>query len=175
MPDAPAWLPAGRIGRPHGLDGSCHVTRPRPGLLRLGLVVRAGDRELEVTRCAGTAERPIVRLAGVETREAVEALRGADLQVPREAAPALGPDEYWAEELEGCAVVDGGLEVGRVRALIGLPSCEALEVERPGAGDLLVPLVRDAVRSVDVAARRIDVDLAFLGEGDAAPAGPSGD
>ena len=32
------------------------------------------------------------------------------------------------------------------------------------APELLVPLVRDAVRSVDVAARRIDVDLAFLGE-----------
>jgi 16S rRNA processing protein RimM len=39
-----------------------------------------------------------------------------------------------------------------------------LEVERDGAPDLLVPLVRDAVRSVDVAARRIDVDSAFLGE-----------
>ena len=39
-----------------------------------------------------------------------------------------------------------------------------LEVEREGGGELLVPLVRDAVRSVDVAARRIDVDLAFLGE-----------
>jgi 16S rRNA processing protein RimM len=37
-----------------------------------------------------------------------------------------------------------------------------LEVEREGGGELLVPLVRDAVRSVDVAARRIDVDLGFL-------------
>ena len=33
-----------------------------------------------------------------------------------------------------------------------------------GGGELLVPMVRDAVRSVDVGARRIDVDLAFLGE-----------
>jgi 16S rRNA processing protein RimM len=40
-----------------------------------------------------------------------------------------------------------------------------LEVERTGgAGDLLVPLVGDAVRAVDVEARSIDVDLAFLGE-----------
>jgi 16S rRNA processing protein RimM len=51
-----------------------------------------------------------------------------------------------------------------VRRLLALPSCEVLEVERGGAPDLLVPLVRDAVRSVDVAARRIDVDSAFLGE-----------
>jgi 16S rRNA processing protein RimM len=48
--------------------------------------------------------------------------------------------------------------------MVALPSCEALEVVRPGGGDLLVPMVRDAIRSVDVAARRIDVDLSFLGE-----------
>jgi 16S rRNA processing protein RimM len=78
--------------------------------------------------------------------------------------PELEPDEYWAHELEGCAVVDGDAQVGVVRRMVALPSCEALEVERQDAEDLLVPLVRDAVRSVDVAARRIDVDLAFLGE-----------
>ncbi len=49
--------------------------------------------------------------------------------------------------------------------MLPLPSCEALEVVRDdGGGELLVPMVRDAIRSVDVAARRIDVDLSFLGE-----------
>ena len=164
MAPAPEWLPAGRIGRAHGLDGSFHVTRPRPGLLRLGITIRAGEREAEVVRCDGTGERPILRLAGISGREAVDALRGTDLWAPRIEAAALEADEYWAADLEGCEVVDGERPVGRVRTLLGLPSCEALEVERPGAADLLVPLVHDAVRSVDIAARRIDVDLAFLGE-----------
>jgi 16S rRNA processing protein RimM len=60
-------------------------------------------------------------------------------------------------------VVDGD-EEGVVRRMVPLPSCEALEVERTGGGELLVPLVRDAVRSVDVERRRIDVDLGFLGD-----------
>ena len=158
------WLPAGRIGRPHGLDGSFHVTRPRPGLLVLGGRIRVGERESEIVRRAGTDERPIVKVAGVGTREAVEALRGADLLGPREAAPALGEDEWWAEDLEGCRVVDGEAPVGVVRRLVGLPSCEVLEVDRDGGGELLVPMVRDAIRRVDVAAGVIDVDLAFLGE-----------
>ena len=57
--------------------------------------------------------------------------------------------------------------VGTVGALLELPSCEVLEVTRgPGdAPDLLVPLIQDAVRSVDLEAGVIDVDLAFLGEG----------
>lgn len=159
-----SWLPAGRVGRAHGLDGSFYVTRPRPGVLALGGDIRVGDRQTTIVRCDGTQENPIVRLEGFAGREAAEALRGTDLTVPRGEAPVLGEDEYWAEDLEGCNVVDGEVAIGTVRRLLGLPSCEALEVERPGAPDLLVPLVHDAVRSVDVAARRIDVDLAFLGE-----------
>jgi len=156
------WLAAGRVGRPHGLDGSFHVTRPRGTLLALGAKVRVGDAEAEIVRRAGTDERPILRLSGHEDREAAEALRGTDLLVPRAAAPALGDDEWYAEDLEGCRVVDGELAVGRVRRMLALPSCEALEVERDGGAELLVPLVRDAVRSVDVAAGVVDVDLAFL-------------
>ena len=78
-------------------------------------------------------------------------------------APAREPGEYWAEELEGGRVQDGEVVVGVVRRLVALPSCEALEVAREDDTDLLVPLVRDAVRTVDPAARRIDVDLRFLG------------
>jgi 16S rRNA processing protein RimM len=54
--------------------------------------------------------------------------------------------------------------VGVVRQLLELPSCEVLEVQRPEGGDLLVPLVSDAVREVDLERRAIDVDLHFLGE-----------
>ena len=45
-----------------------------------------------------------------------------------------------------------------------LPSVEVLEVDRPDGSELLVPLVRDCIRSIDLEARRIDVDLGFLGE-----------
>ena len=155
------WLAAGRVGRPHGLDGSFHETRPRGALLPLGATVRVGDAEAEIVRRAGTDERPILRLAGHGDREAAEALRGQDLLVHRAAAPALGDDEWYAEDLQGCRVVDGAVAVGRVRRMLALPSCEALEVERDGSDDLLVP---DAVRSVDVAVGVVDVDLAFLNE-----------
>ena len=162
-------IEAGRVGRPHGLDGSFHVTRPRGALLALGTVVRIGDGEAEIVRRAGTDERPILRLAGHEGREAAEALRGLDLLVHRGVAPPLGEDEWYAEDLEGCRVVDGTVEVGRVLRMVALPSCEALEVQREDAPDLLVPLVRDAVRSVDIAAGVVDVDMSFLGEGEPAP------
>ena len=154
---------AGRVGRPHGLDGSFHVIRPRADLLAEGAVFEVGGASREVVRRAGTDQRPILRLEGCEDRDAAEALRGEDLRVRRADAPAREPGEYWAGELEGCRVQDGEVVVGVVRRLVALPSCEALEVAREDGTDLLVPLVRDAVRTVDPAARRIDVDLRFLG------------
>jgi len=157
------WLTAGTVGKPHGLDGSVHVQAVRPELLAEGAAVQVDGAAREIVRRAGTDARPIVRLSGCEDRDAAQALRGRDLLVARDGAPALGPDEWWAEELEGCRVHDGTREVGVVRALLGLPSCEVLEVARDeGGAALLVPLVRDAVRAVDVQARRIDVDLGFV-------------
>jgi 16S rRNA processing protein RimM len=155
---------AGHVGRPHGLDGSFRVNRPVPGLLAEGRSVRVGGRARAIVRRAGTDEHPIVRLEGCGDREAAVALRGSPLEVPRDQAPALEAEEWYAADLVGCRVCDGGRELGEVRGLVALPSCEALEVARPSGEDLLVPLVRDAVREVDVPGRRIDVDLAFLGE-----------
>ena len=164
MPDR-RWLCAGRVGRPHGLDGSFYVLEPSPPLLGLGARVVVDGRELEIARRAGDDRRPIVRLEGCQERADAEAMRGVSLLVERDGAPELEPDEWWAEDLEGCAVHDRDRAVGVVRRLLTLPSVDVLEVERPGgAGDLLVPLVSDAVRSVDIDRCEIDVDLRFLGE-----------
>ena len=152
-------LNAGRVGRPHGLDGSFHVTRPRGVLLTLGGSVRVGDDVHEIGRRAGTEDRPILRLRGIDDRAGIEALREADLLVKRADAPALPEGEYWSEDLEGCTVLTPqGEELGVVRTMRALPSCEVLEV-----GDLLVPMVGDAVVSIDVGERRIVVDPEFLG------------
>jgi 16S rRNA processing protein RimM len=161
---APGNLPAGRVGRPHGLDGSFYVTRPRPRLLTLGVAVTVAGRTAAIVRLAGTEQRPIVRLEGVEDRAGAEALRGMELTIDGAGAPALGEGEWWAHELEGCEVIDGEQLLGTVSRLIELPSCEALEV-RPvrGGAAVLVPMVADAVRHVAPEQRRIEVNLDFLG------------
>jgi 16S rRNA processing protein RimM len=162
-PAAPERLAVGRVGRAHGLDGSFYVTRALGRLLTLGALVQVAGREVEIVRRAGTEQRPILRLAGVEDRAGAEALRGAELTVPREELPSLGQDEWWAHELEGCTVADGDREVGVVERLIELPSCEALQVRRTDApGELLVPLVKDAIRRIDPQLRRVEIDISFL-------------
>ena len=153
------FLEAGRVGRAHGRDGSFHVIAPRPRLLVLGTPTDAG----EIVRRAGTDEKPVVRLRGCDSREAVERLHGTVLRVALADAPKLDEGEYWAHELEGCAVTDGERAVGTVSEMRELPSVEVLEVVREDGGELLVPMVGDAIRAIDLQAGRIDVDLRFLG------------
>jgi 16S rRNA processing protein RimM len=154
-------VPAGRVGRPHGLDGSFHVVLVDAELLRDRDVVFLSAAPHRIARRAGTEEKPILRLEGASSRDDAEALRGQEITVPREDI-ALEADEYWASDLEGCAVVDGGAAIGFVRRMSALPSCEVLEVDRADGSELLVPMVRDAIRSIDVVARRIDIDMEFL-------------
>lgn len=156
---------AGVIGRAHGLDGSFYLNRATPHLLAVGTMVTVEGRSLQVVRRAGLPRRPIVRLDGVEDRAAAEAMRGMEVTVDADDVPALGEGEWWAHDLEGCDVYDGSRRIGRVMRLLAFPSCEVLEVRRESDPEpLLVPMVRDAVRSVEVACGRIEVDMGFLGE-----------
>jgi 16S rRNA processing protein RimM len=154
---------AGRVGRPHGLDGSFYVSGARAPLLALGACVTVAGRTRSIVRIAGTAQRPIVRLDGIEDRPGAQELRGMELTVAAEHAPALDEDEWWGHELEGCEVRAGRRALGTVSRLIELPSCEALEVAPAQGGQpLLVPMVKDAIRSINPRAKLIEVDADFL-------------
>jgi 16S rRNA processing protein RimM len=125
---------AGRVGKPHGLDGSFYVegaTHPLP----VGTSLTLGDRPHVVERRAGTDERPLVRLAGVDEPRS---LRGELLLVEAE----LAEDEWLASDLVGCAVPGHG----RVVRVLDGPSCSVLELE----DGTLVPFISDAIRSVEL-------------------------
>jgi ribosomal 30S subunit maturation factor RimM len=55
-----------------------------------------------------------------------------------------------------------GRELGTVASMLAYPSCDLLDVTGAG-GQLLVPMVRDAIVRVDIPGRQIVVDARFLG------------
>ena len=144
---------AGRVGRPHGLDGSFKVNQPRKAIVE-DMLVRVAGVERRVERAGGTEKHPLVRLEGIGDRESAAALGGELLQVGEVQAP-LAEGEWLAGDLLGCRV-EG---LGAVQRVLPGPSCDVLELE----SGVLVPLISDAVTSVDVEGRRIEVDRAFLG------------
>ena len=146
----------GVVGRPHGLDGSFHVMSPRSELLSEGVVLE--DLGPIVGR-KGSDDRPIIRVEGVADREAALALGGRELVVDEANRPPLEEDEYLAQDLIGSRVVDGDHAFGEVVRLLAMPSCEVLELD----DGTLIPMVKDAIRTIDVDARRIEIDREFLG------------
>lgn len=159
-------LRIGRIGRPHGTGGSFSVSEPtiRTGLLAAGCEVEIAGRATRIVERAGSDERPLISVEGVDDREAVRELAGAEITVARSEIGALEPGEHLVDDLIGLDVVDGERAVGRVRDVLLLPSADVLDVERDDGSQLLVPLVSDAVRSVG--SGKVDVRLEFLGEGE---------
>jgi 16S rRNA processing protein RimM len=147
-------VPVGRVGRPHGRDGSFYVEAASAPIAEGSLVTLAG-REVRVLRRGGTDQRPLVRLEGVEDRDAAGAIRGEALLLPEQEAP-LEEGEWLAADLVGLRIAG----LGEVTRVIAGPSCDLLEV---GEGGQLVPFVSDAIRRIDVEDGLIEVDRGFLG------------
>jgi 16S rRNA processing protein RimM len=147
-------VPIGRVGRPHGLDGSFFVEGPsdRPGAFAVGAVVFANGEPMKIVSSKhGSQKRPVIRL---ERR--VD--RGAELAVPRDSLPALGEDEYYSFQLVGLAVEEeGGRVLGHVRDVLDYPANDVLELDT----GLSLPLVEACVRKVDLESGRIVVAQGF--------------
>lgn len=138
---------AGRVGKPHGLDGSFYVEGPRHEL-PVGCSVTLGSSVHTVDRRAGTDERPLIRLSDISDPRP---LRNELLLVEGE----LGEGEWLAGDLVGLSVPG----LGTVTGVIDAPSCSVLELD----DGTLVPLVSDAIERIDVDAREVHVKRGFLG------------
>lgn len=152
-----AWIELGVIARPHGVDGEVrvHLYNPASTLLEelTEVFVRVEEAEapslVDVIATRRGPKALLVRLAGVESREDAEALRGVTLCVPRGALPELEEGEYYHADLIGLQACEGGRTVGEVVAVLDYPSVECLKVKTDD-GFLEVPMLPEWLERVDV-------------------------
>ncbi len=125
------------------------------------LFTEDGSRSFKVTLTRPVAGGLGARLSGVSTKEQADALKGTSLYADREKLPPAGDDEFYHADLIGLDAFDtGGAPVGQVRAIHNHGAGDLLEILGPGMKSaLLLPFTVAAVPTVDIAARRIIVDL----------------
>jgi 16S rRNA processing protein RimM len=154
VPSADDLVPIGRVGRPHGLDGSFFVEGPssRSDAFAVGATVHVDGEPLNIVASKrGSQGRPVIRL---ERRVS----RGAELSVLRASLPPLGEDEYYAFQLIGLVVEEeGGRSLGRVSDVLDYPANDVLELD----SGLALPLVESCVRQVDIESGRIVIARGF--------------
>jgi len=131
------------------------ILRYRPLLLR---TAQGGERELEGVRGRQTAKGIVLRVPGIEDRDAAEALRGAELHVPRTALPPPAPGEYYWVDLEGLRVVNTrGADFGVVSHLFSTGANDVLVAR--GERERMIPFVQpDYIVAVDFEAGQVTVD-----------------
>ena len=131
------------------------ILRYRPLTLR---TVQGAERELEGARGRSTAKGIVIQLPGIEDRDAAEAMRGAEIFVPRDALPPPAPGEYYWVDLEGLRVRNtDGADFGVVSHLFSTGANDVLVAR--GERERMIPfLLPDYVVSVDFDAGCVTVD-----------------
>lgn len=171
MKDAPEWILVGMVKRIHGNAGEMLIRQltDRDDRFAAGselYLVRKREEErhwVKIESSRGTDRGPLVRLEGIGSREAAQPLFGASLFIPATELDEPEAGSYYAFQIEGCEVFEGERLVGTVTRLAESPKANPyLEIEPAAAGHLiLIPFIRQAILSVDVEGRRIDIAAGF--------------
>jgi 16S rRNA processing protein RimM len=155
----------GRFLGAFGVRGQVKIeswTEPRDAIFRYQpwtlRDARGGERALTGVRGKASGKHLVATLPDVEDREAVEALHGTEIHVPRSALPPPQPGEFYWVDLEGLRVVNSdGTDFGTVSHLFSTGANDVLVAR--GDRERLIPFVEpDFVRSVDFEAGVVTVD-----------------
>lgn len=157
------------IGAPHGVRGELRAKPHTDDPLALGTYGALLDdtgKAYTVQSVRPSKNVVVLRLQGIDSREAAEALKGKGLFVPRSALPddSLEEDEFFQSDLEGLAVVDAdGGDRGLVAGVYNFGAGDVLELKKPGAKPVMIPFSETAVPDIDWENRVLTVDPVAAG------------
>ena len=158
----------GKVGSPVGIKGEFRVNlySQDSGNLKEGKVLLLERAEKSVSgaieKVRYQKDKPVVRLKGIDDRNAAEDIRGMDVSIYAKDMEELPEGEHYVRDLIGCKVVDlaqDGAEIGVLRDVIQNTAQSVLDVSTPDGKQVLIPAVDAFMRSIDEEAGVIEVEL----------------
>ncbi len=146
---------------PRGVRGELTVDplTDFPRRFQPGATVWVGRAAYTVRRARSHRRALLLELEGIDTREQAGALRGLLLEVPEQDLSPLGEGQYYRFQILGMEVVDrDGQPLGRIEQVLDTGANDVYVV-RNEEGELLIPAIDAVVKEVDVAGRRMVVEL----------------
>jgi 16S rRNA processing protein RimM len=150
------YLEAGQIVTTHGVHGEMKVLpwADGPDFLLEFDRVRIEGKDYQVESCRVQKSCNLLKLAGIDTMEAAQAMHGKTLEVYREDAD---PDIIFAAELIGMQVFCGDVMIGKVADVLDYPGNKVYVVK--GEKEYMIPAVKAFVLSTDMENNRMQVKL----------------
>lgn len=162
-PPAPDLVCVAVVAAAHGVRGALKLrcfTEDPASVAAYGPVCDRQGRERLTLRVIGRVKDGVLaEVAGVDSREAAERLRGTELFVPRSRLPEPAAGEFYHADLVGLEAVDrAGRSRGRIVAVANYGAGDILEIAPERGETLLLPFTEAAVPVVDLTARRLVID-----------------
>ena len=150
------FLEAGEIVSTHGVRGEMKILpwADGPDFLLDFKRVRIGGTEYKIESCRVQKTCNLLKLAGIDTMEAAQAMRGATVQVYRKDAPA---DLIFVAELIGVQVYCDGNLIGEVTDVLDYPANKVYVVK--GERSYMIPAVKQFILSTDLEKNEMQVQL----------------
>lgn len=151
-----------QVVAPHGVRGefSCRVITDFPRRrFRRGARVFIGGRPHTVVQARLQGAFVLLKLEDVADRDAAEALRGRDVEVPVEDVLTLPRGQFYWHQVIGLQVEStSGQHLGTVSDILETGANDVYVV-RGERGEILLPAIKDVVKRIDPAAGRMLVEL----------------
>jgi len=152
----------GAVAGAHGVRGALRVrsfTAEPEDIAAYGPVTDEAGTRTFTLRIVGQARGDLViKVDGINDRNAAEALKGTRFYVARAALPEPDADEFYHTDLIGLAAEnDDGAPLGTVRAVHDHGAGTLIEIRSNEGAELLVPFTKAAVPVIDIAGGRIVV------------------
>ena len=158
----------GKVGSPVGIKGEVRITLYAQDSTNLKegkvLLLERADKTVSaaIKRMRYQKDRPVVKLEGIDDRNAAEDIRGMEVSIHASDLEELPEGEHYVRDLIGCRVVDtaaNGSEVGILKDVIQNTAQSILEVETADGRSVLIPAVEAFLRGIDEEAGIIEVEL----------------
>ena len=149
----PASVVVGHVAAPWGILGELRIDplTDNPERFLPGSVLCLRGRPTKIARSRKSGRLFIVKLDGVDDRNAAEALRGEPLTISPEEAPPLSREgTYYHFQIIGMEVFDeSGDYLGEVAEILRTGGNDVYTVRDGDGREVLLPAIADVVLDVD--------------------------
>lgn len=160
----PVFLIIGKLQRTHGVKGEIimEIMTDFPEKIVPGNIVYIGStqKEYEVATVRPTADKMLISFKGFNDCDQVSILRNQIVSIKTEDANQLPEGEYYHHEIIGMTVVEeDGKPVGTISEILVTGANDVYIIKKENGEELLLPAIRDAVRSINREQRKMVVRL----------------